>query len=1042
MLTAFSPASDLGKPVLFQHSAMRTLLEHIVHRLRTHVSTATLVVLCLATFTQTHFVVAQENRSKINANRLVEEARRLRSEWVRVKTAEALKNYEKARVIYRAAGDSQNEVLVLLEMGDAQQSSGDPTGAAASYDAALTVSRRAQNQQLEASSLIRVGFLQIDFANYDKALECANDAQKLIVAGADRDNEAQVLLLLGTSFYNLRKATEARDYLQRCLELAKQGDQSFHAATLMMLGHVNFELGNAEEALRLFNQALEVVGNSSDLRVKGKVLNSLAIAFFILGQKQEAVEHYRKALSLFEQMGDSRQQALSLNGLAFIYYSIGQSERALNYYARSSKLFKAVGDREGESLALVRAAQLSENVLGKKNAIEYYEQLLTVARELKDPIYESHVLNWLGDVNLSLDARKALSYYTNALALSEAHTNQPTTAYTLNRIGYSYAQLGQEDSAKTSYTSALKLMQTIRDREGESLTLYNLAALEQKQNRLPQARELIERSLSLIESLTVAAGDRDLRASYFATVHQQYEFYIDVLMQLHKQNPAEGFDRKALEASEQSRARSLLEMLGEGRADIRQGVDPQLLAQESNAKNKLTETIQQQQALLSRTHTKQEADDADAEVVRLTTEYEQVLSEIRRRSPQYAALTQPSSLTESQFRNLVDDDSIMVEYALGDRQSYAWTITRDKIESFELPGRDKIENLARTVYEGLSKTPQRTTPESSNDYPTALESLSNIVLQPIAKYLSKKRVLVVADGSLQYIPFSILQVADGTSDRRLLAHLEVVNLPSGSALAVQRMMLNERKPASQLLAIVADPVVTADDYRITNRVSTRAAGHNSAGSDISQLGRTLRDFQTGGGAAGLRRLYFSGQEADSIFSLIPAASGMKKVGFEANRQMVVENKLANFQIVHFATHGLLDNRLPELSGIVFSMYDKQGRHQNGFLQLYEIYNLKLSADLVVLSACQTALGKDMKGEGVVGLTRGFMHAGARRVLATLWNVNDQASAELMYRFYREMLVNGLKPSAALRAAQLELSKQKRFQAPFYWAGFLIQGDWQ
>ena len=1021
---------------------MRTLLKRRLQRLP-----ATLAVLCFATIViaQTHSVVAQENRSKIYADRLVDEARRLRSQWLKVKTNEALKNFEKARVIYRAAGDPQNEVLVLLEMGDAQQSSGDPTAAAASYDEALTISRRNQNQRLEATALIRAGFLWIDFANYENALECANKAQTLIVAGADRDNEAQALLLLGTSYYNLRKATVARDYLLRCLELAKQtGDQSFHAAALMMLGHVNFELGNAEEALQLFNQALQVVGNSNDLQVKGKILNSLAIAFFILGQKQEAVEHYRKALLIFEQMGDSRQQALSLNGLAFIYYSVGQSERALNYYDRSSKLFKAVGDREGESLALARVAKLSEDVWGRQSAIKYYEQLLTVARELKDPIYESHVLNWLGDANLSLDTRKALSYYTNALALSEAHTNLPTTAYTLNRIGYSYAQLGQEDPARTSYSSALKLMQTIHDREGESLTLYNLAALEQKQNRLTQARELIERSLNLIESLTVAAGDRDLRASYFATVHQQYEFYIDVLMQLHKQDPTAGFDRQALEASERSRARSLLEMLGESRADIRQGVDPQLLAQEGNAKDKLANAIQRQQTILSRTHTKQEADDSEAEVVRLTTEYEQVLSEIRRRSPQYAALTQPASLTESQFRDVVDDDSMVVEYALGDRQSYAWTITHNKIESFELPGRDKIENLARTVYEGLSQAPQRTptTKSSADDYSAALQSLSHIVLQPISKYYSKKRVVVVADGALQYIPFSILQVADGSSDQRLLAHLEVLNSPSVSTLAVQRTMLKGRQPASQLLAIVADPVVSVDDDRIANRVSTRGAGRTSQAADVSPLTSTLRDFQTGYGSTSLRRLYFSGREADSIFNLVPTGAGMKKVGFEANRKIVVENRLANFQIVHFATHGLLDNRLPELSGMVFSLFDERGHHQNGFLQLYEIYNLKLSADLVVLSACQTALGKDMKGEGVVGLTRGFMHAGARRVLATLWNVNDQASAELMSRFYREMLVNGLKPSAALRAAQLDLSKQKRFQAPFFWAGFLIQGDWQ
>jgi CHAT domain-containing protein len=182
-------------------------------------------------------------------------------------------------------------------------------------------------------------------------------------------------------------------------------------------------------------------------------------------------------------------------------------------------------------------------------------------------------------------------------------------------------------------------------------------------------------------------------------------------------------------------------------------------------------------------------------------------------------------------------------------------------------------------------------------------------------------------------------------------------------------------------------------------------------------------------------------EAEEVFSLIPRQQGMKALSFDASRQTVIGDQLANYRMLHFATHGLVDNEVPELSGIVLSMFDRQGRRQDGFLQLYEIYNLKLSADLVVLSACQTAMGKDIKGEGIVSLTRGFMHAGAPRVVASLWNVDDSATADLMVRFYREMIVNKLRPAAALRSAQLELSKEKRYQSPYYWAGFVLQGEW-
>lgn len=1024
---------------------MRTSLKINIQPTLVIFRSAVVLAFCAASvFAHPHISApVQETRAKTSADQLVEQARKLRSEWLKAKTTEAIKLYQKAGASYKNAGNTQNEIAVLLEMGDAQQSSGDPAAALTSYQEALNLSRRITNQRLEATSLNHLGFLQIDLSNFEQALDCGNKAHQLSGATGDRKNEAQSLLLLGTSNYNVRQVPEAKKYVELSLDLIKQiGDDSLYAAALAMLGHISHEAGERKEALRLFTEALDHATRANDLREKGKALNSLAITFLILGQKQEASENYRKAQAIFEQMGDSRQQAVSLAGLAYLYSSVAQNERALNYYHRALKIFRTVGDREGEHLVLARIVQISGQLSDKKTAIQSYEKIVTMARQINDPIFESYALNWLGDIYLSFDPHQALTYYAKALALSRLHDNVPTEAYTLTRLGYGNARLGEDESARTFYNTALKLMDDIQDREGESLALYNLAALEQKQNHLPQARELIERSLNFVESLTTAAGDRELRASYFATVHQRYEFYIDVLMQLHKQNPAGGFDAKALEASERSRARSLNDMLGESRADIRQGVDPQLLAQERSAKEKLSLAVQTRQKVFSRNHTRQESDDSTAEIVRLTSEYEEVMAQIRRRSPQYAALTQPTTLTGSQMQELLDDDTLMVEYALGSRQSYGWAITRDSIKGFELPEREKIENLVRVVYDGFTRNPRTGPALPADRQPTALESLSKILLDPLSPFAAKKRIVVVADGLLQYLPVSILQTATAAGeDRRLLARYEVVNLPSGSALATQRALIKDRKPAPQLLAVIADPVFSADDSRFHETASPSHTTRSSESSD-ARLGRALRDVQPSAGTLGLSRLYFSGPEADAIFSLIPATAGVKKVGFEASRKNVVNDELANFRIIHFSTHGLLDNELPELSGIVFSMFDQQGRPQNGFLQLYEIYNLKLSADLVVLSACQTALGKEVKGEGLVGLTRGFMHAGAPRVVATLWNVNDKATAELMTRFYREMLVNGLKPAAALRAAQLELSQIKQYQSPYYWAGFVLQGEWK
>jgi CHAT domain-containing protein len=243
-------------------------------------------------------------------------------------------------------------------------------------------------------------------------------------------------------------------------------------------------------------------------------------------------------------------------------------------------------------------------------------------------------------------------------------------------------------------------------------------------------------------------------------------------------------------------------------------------------------------------------------------------------------------------------------------------------------------------------------------------------------------------------------------------------------LAVQRRELGGRRPAPKQVAVLADPVFDFQDPRLKrNRQAVRSA--------------ELVDDR-----GALSRLPFTREEADTILALAPAGQGMKAVDFKANRATVTSADLSQYRIVHLATHGLLDTERPELSGIVLSQVDEQGKPQDGFLRLHEVYNLNWSADLVVLSACQTALGKEIRGEGLVGLARGFMYAGAKGVLASLWNVNDSATALFMKQFYQGMFAKGLPPAAALRAAQVEMSKRNPWRSPYYWSAFVLQGDWR
>ena len=242
--------------------------------------------------------------------------------------------------------------------------------------------------------------------------------------------------------------------------------------------------------------------------------------------------------------------------------------------------------------------------------------------------------------------------------------------------------------------------------------------------------------------------------------------------------------------------------------------------------------------------------------------------------------------------------------------------------------------------------------------------------------------------------------------------------------------------------MLSDPVFEAADPRVRGSKSVLQIEASAAAKDDGFGRRELTRSAMDSGLVRFERLPFSRKEADSVEALTPPGQMMKAVDFSASKAMATSAEIGQFRIVHFATHSLINSQHPELSGVVLSLVDEQGHTQDGFLRMHEIYNLNLGAELVVLSACQTALGKEIKGEGLMGLTRGFMYAGSPRVVASLWDVRDEATAELMKRFYRGMLKENLRPAAALRSLQVSMLKEKRWEAPYYWAPFVMQGEWR
>jgi CHAT domain-containing protein len=568
------------------------------------------------------------------------------------------------------------------------------------------------------------------------------------------------------------------------------------------------------------------------------------------------------------------------------------------------------------------------------------------------------------------------------------------------------------------------------------VTLYNLAKVERDRQNHGEALKLVRGSLELVESVRTNVGSLDLRASLIASVRDRHELEIDVLMRMHDREPTRGYDVQAFDASERARARAFLDGLAQARGGIREGVAPALLERERSIRGALNAKAQR---LTQVPKDSAEAKSLTAEIDSLTSASQDVESQIRSESPRYAALTNPQPLTAREVQTrIVDRDSVLLQYFLGMNRSYVWAVTSDRIAAYTLPGRAEIERRVRPYRERLSNpTP---TAASARDSQEAL-AVSQLLLGPVARHLDRPRVLILADGILQLLPFPALPQPGRKAGPPvpLVVDHEVVSLPSASTLALVRDYWKQTNEWSKPIAVFADPVFEADDPRMVVAASkaARASAPEADRTTAEPASRALRDLP--GFGAGIPRLLGSQREARGIQALAPGVD--IRLGFDANRAAAGSPDLARYRIIHLATHGVVNDRHPELSGIVLSLFDRDGKAEDGYLRLNDIYNLHLPVDLVVLSACSTALGKDIVGEGLVGLVRGFMYAGARRVIASLWKVDDAATSALMTEFYRGLFERNLTPAAALRAAQVELFTNTQWKDPFYWAAFILEGEW-
>lgn len=994
-----------------------------------------------------HSIYAVNKSDSSNAaEAALADASKLRAEQLAASTLKAIEKYREAAAISRANGELRRATLAFRSAGELLQLLGNTPEALASYQQALDINRRTGDLLERGKIYNGLAFVHFIAGNSEEAKRNALRAHTISTTVHSRELEAEALSNLGESLYGLGEMSKACKYQEQSLGIWRDlSNPRGQAVASVALGYCYSNLGEPERALRSFTDALSLARYAKDYAVETNALTALCNIKRKSGNNQEALESYEAARAIADRIGDQTSQATIFGGMGFIYFTMGDKRRGLEYITMSTQLMEHTGKKWGTAEGKMELGRIHHAGGDEEQALSYLNAAHGLFQSLGMRRLQSKTLRAIGEVYESLgDTAKALDSHLDALKLTKPGEDQREEAYTLTNIGRIYEALKDYDRASKYYARALSRSEASKDPESETLTRYNLAHLERTRGNLTEARRHVEAALKIIESQRMNVSSPDLRTSYFANMRNAYELYINILMLLHKENPHLGLDKEAFAVSEKARARSFHELLLEARTNFRKGVDPALLSKEKQLNETLNERAQLHVQLLSAKRN-DEAAEISKQVDAAVSELTNVRDLIRRASPQLATLELPEllSLNEVQKR-VLDDDTILLEYVLGDDRSYVWVVTKTTDFVYELSSRSEIEasvdrlykllTAAQAIYGESPAARKEREEKAAAEMPGETALLSKLVLGPLAGKLDKKNLLVVVDGALQYIPFAWLTNPD--SETPLIATHEIGYTPSASTHALLQAEASKRGRRINSVAVIADPVFEADDPRVNlSRGTTRPQANNNT--EIRQL---LRDVGISRDGVEIPRLMASGTEADGIMAVAPWRTGLKAVGFAANREHVLGPELSNYRIVHFATHGIINSERPELSGIVLSLFDNQGRSQNGFLRLHDIYNLHLPADLVVLSACSTGLGKDVKGEGLIGLTRGFMYAGASGVIASLWKVDDDATAELMKHFYAGLFKRNLSPAAALREAQLKLSQHKRWQSPYYWAGFVLQGQ--
>jgi CHAT domain-containing protein/predicted negative regulator of RcsB-dependent stress response len=909
--------------------------------------------------------------------------------------------------------------------------------------------------------------------------------------------------------------------------------QSEQAGAALREGRRLLKRGQADKALIQLRNALDLYTAAKNNSGMAAAHNELGDLYMRQGQYPIALDHYQKALDGFL-VSDPRKEAvnaaavsaiapaaapvaaiaddkynanLMLAKIGDVNFRLGKTAEARAAYARMvvkkpEGAASKVGRRFGGLSAI--AGSISTGKVSVSAPTSGVTALLEAKKELDEYrtsiVYSSYELGMGRLAYADNDLEEAKKHFDNALqaagsslaGVAKLGQVRRFRAASRTSLGDVNLRQGKFKDASKFYNDAIKGAQEDKRldliwpaQRGLGRSLWLQAAQEKDAKKALTLRESAltnyRDSLTTIETLREGSLRADeSRTTFLASIKDVFDeaasAYAAMALAANSSagTPLSGkaleYASDAFRINEQSRARSLLDLLSETDAAITEGVPAELLKRKQDNLERQQEIADILTGInVSTEELKKKPAELDAELEKLQTEYEEIENQIRTASPRYATLTanKPMTLAEVQ-QNALDDQTVLVEYALQPEESYLFVASKSAVNLFKLPSRTNVDKLAMDLRAQLipSKLQRRivgidvaeanrglavasAAPEDVAPFVAASNALYKVVLEPAAGMIGEKRLMVVADGALNYIPFEVLLKTADSGDFSSLGYLvktnEVVYAPSASVVSTIKQQ--RTKATGRAMLIIADPVFNSNDTRAQKRAATPATDAEVRGlgiqSAVADVGGATPPSNPQMEGLPLARLNGTRTEAEQISKLAKTSGSQADVwlDLDANEDNLSARDVSKYRIIHVATHGLLNAERPQFTGVVLSLVGN--KTHDGFVRTDEVFNLRLGSPLVMLSACETGLGKEKRGEGVMGLTRAFMYAGAPTVGVSLWSVADKSTADLMTDFYRRLLSTGegTTSSSALRGAQLAMISGKKYSAPFYWAPFVLVGDW-